>query len=175
MAFSKVKGMIYIVIFLLLLTCIWKVLDEFSVLKNICGMAVARNGNGSISPFVNDSNFCRKLQCSQIVEFFLSIIYMLVWKKLPIILDNQLRIVILDLIQKHTVLRSSDPWTIEPLVFLGGYQLYQPFYYDSTEGCLKLSCTFTQQLWCSIWHLYDLVGYLLLRWLSVRWHCYAIN
>lgn len=70
MAFSKVKGMIYIVIFLLLLTCIWKVLDEFSVLKNICGMAVARNGNGYISPFVNDSKFCRKLQWSQIVEFF---------------------------------------------------------------------------------------------------------
>lgn len=81
-AFSKVKGMIYIVIFLLLLACIWKVLDEFSVLRNICGMAVARNGNGSIFPFVNDSKFCRKLQWSQIVEFFLSIIYMLVWKKI---------------------------------------------------------------------------------------------
>lgn len=132
----------------------------------------------AMAPFLHLSmivNFVGNYNGRKQLSFFFQLFTCLCGKKLPIILDNKLRIVILDLIQKHTVLRSSDPWTIEPLVFLGGYQLYQPFYYDSTEGCLKLSCTFTQQLWRSIWHLYDLVGYLLLRWLSVRWHCYAIN
>lgn len=65
--FESQRNDLYCVIFLLLLTCIWKVLDEF------CPPEYLWNGCGIKWLWLHfpicHSKFCRKLQCSQIVEF----------------------------------------------------------------------------------------------------------
>ena len=67
--FESQRNDLYCVIFLLLLLSIWTVLDEFSVLQNICGMIVAKNGNTFIFQLVT-VKFQGNYNASKLFSFF---------------------------------------------------------------------------------------------------------